>query len=371
MVMKMKGFILIILLTIAYCLTGCNEPGSNSRTVAQSRYLYVASGACYSGNNTTFTNLTSSNQIYRLNINNGSKESIIADYWSAPSNSGDSPVSIQSIDDNNLYVLLENTTTTSLRRVEKLFKSPFSVRNTFSSNVTALSAQLRDLSLNSAGGLLISKSSAVEYITSANARIGTPFISASLAPCNTSTTLITRTIPLSNGKYIFLHAATGQNRIGTFNSAGGTTCLSAQAAPSAASYPTAAIYDSANTRLIVAYAGNALTADLNSIYTYTLNESTGAFSSPQKIYDANLYPSTYSYLLYGISEMAFDPIESAIYISTANGTTTTISNYIIEKFIYDPTQVGVDNTKVLTKNNSSFYTYGNDTRCISKMLVSN
>lgn len=338
--------------------------------VEATRYLYVTAGACYSGNNTTFTNLTSSNQIYRLDLTSGKKEITIADYFSGPSNNGDSPVSTANFDSDHIAILIENTTSPSLRRIEIVDKKDRGTRNTLSNNITALSAQVRHFTKLSSGDFLISKSSAVEFISQNNVRIGAPFINATAAPCTTSTTLIPKTLTLSNGKIVFLHAATGQNRFGIFASTGGTTCSTAQAAPNANSFPTAAFYDSDNKRLFVSYSGNATTVDLNSIYTYLINESTGAISSPQKIYDALDYPATYSYLLYGISEMTYDPTTKTVFIATAISNAATIVNYSIEKFSYDATQIGVANSKVLNRvGTTPFFPFDNDTKCIAHLRV--
>jgi len=351
-------------------LIGCDQ--TESQTSAAASYLYVSAGVCYSGNNTAFTNLTSSNVIYRLDASTGAFIDVIADYMAAPSNPGDSPAGIFNIDSTSMYVAVENTTTTSLRRIERIEKSPSGQRQTFNNNTTALSAVLRDLFMLPNGDLLISRSTAVEYINSASARVGTPFISASAAPCNTSTTLVPKVLTLSNGKIVFLHAAAAQNRFGIFATAGGTTCASAQAAPNVNAFPTNAAYDALNNKLLVSYSGNAVTTDLNSIYVYTINETTNAISSPQKIYDASLYPATYSYLLYGISAMTFDASNTYLYVATAISSTTTIVNYAIEKFLYDPTQIGVDNAKVLTRVGSvPFYAHGFDTKCISGLVVAN
>ena len=360
---------LLYLIICLHLITGCTEEKKQSST--SSRYLYVAAGVCYSGNNTTFANTTSSNQVYRIDLTSGQREAIIADYFASPSSAGDSPAAIASIDSENLYVLVENATNAALRRVEKVEKKSNGARSAFSNNTTALSAALRSMTLLSNGDLLVAKNTAVEYLTSANARVGAPYINATAAPCATSTTLIPKALTLSNGKVVFLHAATGQNRFGIFNTAGGTTCAVNQAAPNAVAFPTTAVYDSTNNKLIVAYAGNASTTDLNSIYIYIVNETTGAITSPQKIYDASLYPSTYSYLLYGISAMTYDAQTSTIFIATAINNATTVVNYSIEKFTYNPALIGVTNSQVLTRvGTSPFYPYDNDTRCISDLLVS-
>lgn len=362
-------FKIVVLLGFVF-VNSCAEIPDEAASTAGSRYLYVASGACYSGNNTTFSNTTSSNVIYRINLSTGAKDATIADYFASPSNTGDSPASIVDADSDYLYALIENTTTVSLRRIEKIEKKANGARSIFSNNTTALSAQVRNLLKLSNGDFAVSKSTGIEYLTSANVRLGAPYINATAAPCTSSNTLIPKVLSLTNGKFVFIHASATQNRIGVFAATGGTTCAVAQAAPVAAAYPTAMFYDAANAKLVVAYSGNAATTDLNSIYLYSVDESTGAISGATKIYDASLYPATYPHLLYGISEMVYDATTGSVYIATATTTATTVVNYAIEKFTYDPAQIGVDNTKVLVRSGTTpFYPYGSDTKCISNMFI--
>lgn len=369
--MKSKNCFVIVAVFGLIAVGGCAKEPDESSSSSDSRYLYVASGACYSGANTTFTATTASNLIYRVRLSDGGLDAVIADYLSAPSNAGDSPAGMVNGDDNYIYALVENATA-GLRRIEKIEKKANGARSMFSNNSTALSVQLRDLFKLSNGDFAVAKNTGIEYLTTGNVRLGAPYINATAAPCNTSTTLISDILTLSNGKFVFLHAAAAQNRIGIFAATGGTTCSTAQAAPTANAYPTAAFYDAANAKLVVAYAGNATTTDLNSIYVYTVDESTNAITNPQKIYDAGGYPATYPYLLYGISEMTYDSTTGTVYVATATTTATTVANYAIEKFTYNPTQIGVDNTQVLTRSGStSFVQYGGDTRCISEMFIAN
>jgi hypothetical protein len=302
----------------------------------------------------------------------------IVDYNASPAQAGDSPAGIASVDSENLYVLVENTSTTGARRVEIVPKSSNGSRVLFSNNTTALSAQLRSLSLLANGDLLISKSTAVEKITSANIRVlkgANPYVNAPAGPCATSTTLISKTVEMKNGFIAFLHAAAGQNRFGFVKPDGygvASDCTVAQAAPNAAAFPVVAVYDSTNSKLIVAYSGTATTTDINSIYAYDITETAAAITvgAANKIYDASLYPSTYPYILYGISSMVLDTTENKIYIATAVNTSTTVVNYAIEKFSYDPTKIGVNNSQVLTRvGTTPFYEYGADTKCISDMIV--
>lgn len=333
-------------------------------------YLYVSAGRCYSGNNTTFTNITSSNLIFRVNKNNGKFDQVIADYFATPANYGDSPAAIVDGGKDYFYALIENTTTAGLRRIERIYKDDNWSRTIFSNNTTALSAPLRSFVRLNNGDFVISRSNALEYINASNARIGAPYINPTAAPCNTSTTLLSKVLQLNNGNFVFIHAAASQNRIGIFSATGGTACLTAQAAPTALAFPSAMVYDKINNKLFVAYAGNSIAVELNSIYSYDINETTNTISNPQKIYDANLYPATYSYLLYGISEMYFDQSNNTLFIATAVSNATTVANYAIEKFRVYPERIGTSNTSVLQRlGNAPFYNFASDTRCISGMFV--
>jgi hypothetical protein len=374
-------FVFLILLAFVghIFLVNCSKKKSDTPSPQSSRFLYVASGTCYSGGgNTTFTNSTASNLVYRLNLNSGQKDMQIADYNSSPAQVGDSPVGLASIDSQNLYVLVENSTTTGARRIEKVAKANSGNRVLFSNNTTALSATLRGIQLLPNGDLLISKSTAIERISSSNVRIligANPYVSAPATPCATSTTLMSKVSTMSNQFILFLHAAASQNRFGFVKPQGYSVagdCSPAQAAPNTNAFPVASAYDAVNSKLLVAYAGNSTATDINSIYVYDITESPSSVSigSAYKIYDSNGYPGTYPYLLYGVSSMVLDPVDSKLYVATAINTSTTIVNYAIEKFHYDPSKIGVSNTEVLTRvGNKPFYQYGVDTKCIADMIV--
>lgn len=356
-------------------LGSCAQKEDND-SLSSNKFLYVAAGLCYSGGgNTTFTNLTSSNLVYRVNLETGTKDMSIADYNASPAQVGDSPVGLAK-SGGSLYVLLENNTA-GARRIESIDLNS-KARSLFSNNTTALSAVLRSLKLLPNGDFLVSKSSAIEKISASNVRItkgASPYVNAPAAPCATSTTLISQVSTLSNQFIVFLHAATGQNRFGFVKPEGyGSSgdCTQAQAAPVATAFPTAMAFDEANSKLLVAFAGNATTTDLNSIYSYdlTLTENSVTVGTANKIYDASLYPTTYPYLMYGISAMELDPATNSLYVATATTTATTVANYAIEKLSYNPSHIGSANTQVLTRpNGPSFYTYGVDTKCISDLII--
>lgn len=339
------------------------------------KYLYVSSGFCYSGNAyTTFTTATASNLVFRVNISTGAQE-YIADYNGLPSNAGDSPVSIANVDSNTIAVLVENATA-ALRRIELVEKKNNGTRTTYNSNATAFSAVLRSMYRQSDGNYLVSKSSAVEKVRDTATRFlgggAGPWINAPAAPCATSTTLISDILRIPSGLHIFAHAAASQARVAVIGSSGYVAagdCEAAQSAPHASAFPTAMVYDEANSKLLVAYAHYNATpaAEYNSIYAYSVNETTGAISSPQKIYD---YFSGWGYSVYAISEMTLDAQTNQLYVATASGNTAAVvNNYRIERFTYTPSLIGVTNSAVLVKDSDPFYDYGFDTKCISGMFV--
>ncbi len=367
---------------------GCAKKAEEAPTVAtsteaSSRYLYLATGSCYSGNGlTTFTNATSTNKVYRINLSTGlQQEAKIADYTDSKSQAGDTPVGMASADANNIYVLVQNATA-GLKRVDKIPKENDPFRTQVSNNATVFSANARFLAKTGNGDLLISKTSAIERLSGADfSRIpsgANPYVSAPAAPCATSTTLITSAGTLSNEMIYFTHAAASQNRVGFVKASGYSIagdCPVAQAAPNVAAFPTATAYDKTNEILLVAYGSSTTgTADLNSIYAYKLNVTASSVSiaSSNKIYDFTLYPATYGFQLFGISAMALDTSTNQLYVSTAISTAATVAGYRVEKLSYDPAKVGVANTTVLTRPIPSYFlSHGADTKCISQMMIDN
>lgn len=361
---------------ITFTLAGCEEE-EQAAAGAAPKYLYVASGACYSGNGvTTFTNATSSNLVYRLNLSTGTKERSIADYFASPANPGDSPVAVVSENSSSLLVLVENTTTVGLRRIERVSKTGAASRTTYSGNITALSAQARAMTLLPDGYLLVSKSTAIEKMKDGSNRLlkgANPWVTLSTpaSSCTTSATLLSSMARLNNGGIVFAHAAVGTARIGVIDPLGYAVagdCKSAQTSPNASSFPTAMVYDGTNRKLIVAYAGSTTAADINTIYSYDVDETTSVLSNPQELYDSSLFGSTYNYLLFGVSSMTLDTTNGYLYVATAVSTATTAANYKIEKLKYAPANIGSNNPAVLSWE-KTLYDFGGDTKCISSMTI--
>lgn len=378
--MKTQVYLLTILL-LALNFIGCSEESDDSSSASSTpapapevvtpKYLYVTTGACYSGNGmTAFTTATASNQVYRLNLSTGAKDTLIADYFASPSNSGDSPVSIQDYDEDRILVLVENATA-GLRRIELVEKSHLGSRSIFTNNATALSGVGRQMRKLTDGFLLVSKTTAVEKIGSGTNRLtagANPWINltGSGNSCLPSATIVSSILQLPGGMLAFTHAATGAARVGVVSSTGYNVtgdCKDAEVAPSTG-FPTAMAYDDDNNQLIVAFGGHSVSTNINTIYAYTVDESTGALSSPQQLYE---WSGDYS--LYGISSMTLDSENNKLYVATTISNVATAVNYRIERFSYNGSQVGVTNSAVLTKDSSPFYNYGFDTRCVSDMMI--
>lgn len=365
--MKIGKVLLFSFLILAACSEKKKEEKAQTETpsTAIPKKLYVTTGACYSGTNTTFSAATSSNLAYRLNLSSGQKDMSIADYFSLPANAGDTPISILDSDADNLMMLVENAT--SGRRIEKLAKSANASRQIFSSNTAALSAVLKGFTKTSDGGYLVAKTAGIEKLTSQGIRMGAPYIGTNLgATCGATNANINGVAVNSSGKIFYINAAASNNRWGVISANGYTVaadCLGVQAAPDVNAYPVAITYIASHNQVLVAYAGNSLAANLNSIWVYSFNDSTNAISGATKLYDSATYVAA-GYLLYGISAMAYNPDDKTLYVATGISNATTVVNYTIEKLNYDP-----DAKSLARAQSTPFYNYGVDTKCISSLKI--
>lgn len=372
-------------------ILGCAKPPEDETATtptggtSSGRYLYATTGICQNGNGvTTFTAATASNQVLKINTTTGNREAILADYWAVGASPGaDSPVGVVDWDANNLLVLVLNGTSGRIEFVPKTFTSNNrSLFNLSPSNATVISTAPKQLLKSPDGGLFIVRTTGVEKVSSVGQRVGgAAIVSNNLgATCGTANTMYSDIAVSATGRLLVTSSmAAANNRLISTPAAGATgSCSAAQAAPPGATWPTAVVFDSANSKAIVAYAGNGTADGINSIAVFDYNESTGAFSNGVEIYDANQNPAIYPYLLYSISAMYFDDETSSLYVATANtnaaNLTTAGGNYVIEKFTYDASKLASAPTEVLTRvtnNGNSFYTYGVDTKCISSLVVGN
>ncbi|WP_374034673.1 hypothetical protein ACES2I_01785 [Bdellovibrio bacteriovorus] len=369
----------VVMGTALGLLTGCQK---ELEEASKPRYLYIASGACYSGTgNTTYSATTSSNVIFRIGLETAQYEGRIADFSSVLDAPGTTPVSIVDHDDEHLLALLEHT---GQRRIELIKKDLLGERQTFYNNTSAtapigaLQSAARYL-LSVVDGLLISRTTAIEKLDTGKSRetgTGTSaWVQGPGGSCSASTTNITSlaTYPTSSNaagyNIIYTHsqnASSANNRIGIMNGLTGwngtTGCLAAQSGPALTAYPTASVYMPDSGRIAVAYAGISGSM-LNSIYTYEVDETANTISDPVNAYEV---PS----VIYGASAMVYDEVEGHLYVATGGAVTTNFTTgnipYNIEKFTYDST------TKTFTRVGSTSYYSGNlETRCISSMFIGN
>jgi hypothetical protein len=310
------------------------------------RYLYVASGACYGGGATLSTG---AGTVVRYDLTTGARETI-ADYTTVGT---DLPVGVADWDNDNVLVAVEIA---GARRLEIVNKRGLG-RYTIQSNATALSAQLRSVTRLEDGGFLVSKSTSVERFNSAGGRSAlAPYINAPAGSCATSTTLITATAELNNGKILYAHAAANpNNKIGVISANGYSSaadCLASQAAPVTTALPASMVYLSDVGHLLVGYGSAAATAPSNQIWSYAVNETTGAMSGATAAW-------TNFNVVSGPSAMAYDSTTGYVYVASSLSTLNTI-----ERFTYD------SSTKTLTRSGSTSYIAPSVyNRCISGMVV--
>ena len=351
-------------------LLSCKPPSeevtadvSSEVPVSTTKYLYVSTGLCQGGANTTFSTTTSTNRVYRLSLTTGTIDRMIADYTSIPATSGDSPVGITRYDDDNILVVVERS---GARRVEKVPKSGISDRPNLTTDATLLANSLLGITPIATGGFFISRTNAVGKMSNAGITQVATFVGntpgGSCGATNNKYATVASTL---NGHLFFANSVASNNRIGVVLSTG-TTCLTGTSAPQTAAFPSSILRIPDRNQFLVAFAGNAVTNDLNSIQVYDVTEtdSTASLSSPTEIYD---YAGTNSsFALYAIPAMAFDSSDNSLYVATAISTNTTVVNYDIETLYYDPT------TKTIRKPISTlFRAYSADSKCISGMLIDN
>jgi hypothetical protein len=344
-----------IALALIIFLGGCNisgrafapaapvttSPGTGS---GGDLFLYVASGACYGGGVTTSIGL---GIVTKYRLDTGEFVDVIADY--SENSTTDLPADLKNYDDDFLMVLVENTTTTSFRRVELIPKRGSRTPKGLTYGAGAFSGILRSIQMLSDGSILTSRSSAISKFDSNFQLTATGFINAPGGACATSTTLMADVVELSSGKLVFAHSAASPNNKLGLMSANGTTCLAAQAAPTTLSLPTSLLLHSSG-NLLVSYGSTTSTSNL--IYSYDINQTANSFTA----YQSYSNPA----FVNGPSRMVEDPTTGDVYIANS---TSTYNN--IEKFHYNPI------TRMLTRaQNFPFIRFSGGTRCISGMVIS-
>lgn len=360
-----------ILFVFCFLMFSCSRPpaddasteASTETPVVTTKYLYVSTGLCQAGANTTFSATTSTNRVYRLSLTTGAIDRMVADYTSIPATTGDSPVGIAPYDEDYILVLVERS---GARRVEKVPKSGATNRSNLTTDATLLANTLLGLTPIATGGFFISRTNAIGKMSDAGITQVATFVgNAPGGSCGATNNKYSTVSSTLNGHLFFANSVASNNRIGVIQSTG-TTCLAGMSAPQTAAFPSSVLRMPDRNQFLVAFAGNSVTNDINSIQVYEVTEttSTASISGPTEIYDYAGTNSSFS--LYSVPSMAFDSSDNSLYIATAISTATTVVNYNIEKFSYDP------DTKVLTKPISTlFRAYSADSKCISGMFIDN
>lgn len=399
---------LFTLFSLSWVISSCSK--ATTEESSSGKYLYVASGACYSGAGiTTYTGLTSSRKVSKVNLSTGE----ISDFldFASPFQGGDfapetTPQAL--VDDGtSILVLTENATNTGDRRIFKVPKSSPYNASVYSNDALALNGVNRAMVKESDGTILFSKSTAIEKIGTNTLRIpmgANPWINAPGGSCATSTTLISTLIslpafsPATNGKILYSHntAATATNRIGLvshngYNAAadciagvqvaGVTHSYAANVTGPAIAFPatqgvnvTAMVYISTGTgtgKLIAGYS-SALATELNNNtnqnYVITMWDVTETSTTAATITNPVILYRDFS-IIFGISAMAYDSTTGYLYVATASQpgvATQTTYPYKVEKFLLDVTTPSL--TLVQT-NNKPFMNRSSATNCISSMII--
>lgn len=369
---------MLVLVPIMLVL-GCQKEAEENKQ----RFLYVASGACYSGTgNTTYTATTASNVIFRLNLETGQYEGRIADFTTVEESAGTTPVAIKDFDDEHLMVLLQHTT---LRRLELIKKTLSGDRRSYYSNTSAaaphgaLQSNVNDFAIVD-DGLLIARTNAIEKLDTGKVRktgSGTnAWVQSPGGDCSTSTVNMTSVISIPTSantvgyNILYTHSqnasSASNNRIGIINGDTGWTgtagCLDDQSTVAAAAYPTAAVFMPNHNRVVVAFAGTNA-AEQNSLYTYAVDQAatSNILSDPVNGFED---PNT----LYGVSAMTYDENSGHLYVASGGAIATNLTTgnipYKIEKFSFN------SSTKKFSRvSTSAFYSGNIESRCISSLSI--
>lgn len=317
-------------------------------TPTPSRTLLVSSGACYAGGVTTSGG---SNLIAAFDATTGEFKRVLVDYNTF--SPGDSPMGIVDFSADKILVLVENT---GGRRIDIVNKDGTGL-STYLTNGTALNAIVRRIDKHTDNSLVIAKVTAIEKFNYGKGRYTqgatTPFINTPGSSCGTAASAMTGLAVMPNGKIIYTHAATSpNNKIAIISAQGYITtadCLASQAAPATTALPTAALLHSSG-KLLVSY--GSTTAPSNSIYSYTINPTTNAFSNATASINN---PG----IINGPSAMTEDTTTGHVFVANGN---TTFNN--VEKFALDST------TQALTRvSDGSFLPSQIYTRCVTDLKV--
>ncbi len=324
----------------------CEKKKDEPAIAAPLADIYLASGTVYVG--LGVTTAAPSQTVSRFD-GNGNFVAVLRDYTSSP---GDTPVSLADYDEQHILVLVENTAS---RRVELVRKDGSSYSTLFTN--AGLSSVLRQMRYDSAGALLISRSTAVEKFTANGVRVtmgANAFVNAPGGACAPVVTNISSIANGPDGQVLMAHAftaAAANNRVVMISKTGYAAagdCLAVLAAPTTASFPTSLLMHSSG-QLLIGYGNN--TGPVHEIHSVAVNSA--AFGTPVKAFGDLA-------VLQGISKMAELANGDVLVVAAAAAFNT------IEHFSFDPS------TGLLTRVKSKpFITPSIFSRSVSDILVVN
>lgn len=312
-----------------FAVFGCQQEPEDGQTVvnALDTYeVYVSSGNAYGGLGITPAAPSHTVSVFDMA---GRLKAILRDYTSAV---GDSPVSILNYSPSHILVLVENT---GGRRIELVAKDGSSY-STFLANSTALNGVLRTMRFFPDGGLLVSKSTAIEFFTMAGTRVqkgANAYVQAPGGSCATSALNITGIATNSEKNIIMAHAfstASPNNRISIISKSGygvAGDCLASLAAPTTAHFPTSLVMHTSG-NLLVGYGNN--TGPIHQIYSIPLTANT--FGTPVKAFDDITVSQ-------GISAMAELP-DGTVLVASAHANFNTIDRMTLNPTTGALTRIG-------------------------------
>lgn len=404
---KYKKYIYAALaaMTITAVSFSCSK--SSDPVAAASSYLYMSTGLCYAGNGFTPPLPADVGVILsRLNLGSLNYE-IVRDYGDLSDEvAGTFANGIVDGGDGYIYAAVENATATGNRRIDKIQKTAFGPKTTWFQNSSIFTTALAGVARVSDGGVMVGTTAGVVRFDSTPTRKeaspGLDWGETHAGACVTNNTRVTALIALpaftgtTVGKYIYAHAAAGQNDIGIIGMNGSIAaadCLAnrAAAAPAltnaataiqgwdttlnATATPTAMVYvatpgGASTGKLLVAYSdstiNNSAASGLhNALVMYDINETSSLLATltgGQVLYHDHAY-------FFGVTAMAFDAATNLLYVATSNSFNVAPVGYNIEKFSIDLTTPGA--TRVPNTDMSSFQNANSLNNCVTGMFVGN
>lgn len=314
-----RSLALLIFAALGFTL-GCDKKKLESESTDSavgSGSIYLASGTAYAGLGVAMA--TPSNTIAKYDVA-GNFVELLRDYTQT---AGDTPASVKTLSDDQLVVLVENTAS---RRVESVAKTGTSFSNLFTGS--GLTGVVRSMAFDYSGGLLISRSAAIEKYTLSGTRVmlgAASYVNAPGGACATMTNNLTAVVTGPDDQILVANAFTAastNNKVAMIAKTGYAVvgdCMAALAAPTTNHFPTALLMHSSG-HLLIAYGNN--TGPIHQVYS-TLVNSNSFGTAVQAYSDLSV--------LQGISAMAEMP-DGSVLIASAAATFNTI-----ERFTFNPT----------------------------------